>query len=457
MAESHAIKHSLFDKSYKILFVIYAPIAIGTYLYTFFTGARQGFLFLCAGVAAVASFILGLVILILFLLHRDRLPSEQTATIPFLLQPRFLIYYLPVALISFGMTAGLLVARPGILNNVWGSPLQAEVTPIAVLLHARDPYGRPWTETEQTVQGFGKFLLDKPEVTNHYHFKFLDHRNSYGKVVEEFVVKEMKSGTRYFVCLSSEVCEPLSQSFARIAVQAGVEKDQPILINTVATSTEILTRPNHSYRFYPRTIDQAEILAQAARRNNLAKASWVSMDNLYGHQLTGAFRKAFRQAGGEVEEGLYLKPAGTPASWRERVRLSGINSSRVDSLLVGHYEDINRALAALRPSITILLPIGYVDFYRSASGAALRDRTVIGVLPVFRTDKLNFTNIPGTFLYFTLDKLVHTLDVTKHDRKRFHSTWMETTYPPQVAFEKDGDADFRILLRPAEADGGVLR
>src|SRR6185369_7527468 len=152
-----------------------------------------------------------------------------------------------------------------------------------------------------------KFLLDKPEVSNRYHFKFLDHRNSYGKPVEEFVAKEMKSGTRYFVCLSSEVCEPLSHSFARLAHQAGVEKDQPILINTVATSTEILTRPNLSYRFYPRITDQTEILARAARSKNLAKASWVSLDNLYGHQLTGAFRKAFRQSGGDIEEGVYLR------------------------------------------------------------------------------------------------------------------------------------------------------
>ena len=457
MVEAHPVKHSLFDKSYKILFVIYAPIAIGTYLYTFFTGARQSFIFLCAGVAAAASFILGLVILILFLLHRDRLPSEQTASIPFLLQPRFLIYYLPAALLSFGVTAGFLVVRPGTLIEVWGQPVQAEVTPIAVLLHARDPYGRPWTETEQTVQGFGKFLLDKPEVTSRYHFKFFDHHNSYGKTVEEFVAKEMKHGTRYFVCLSSEVCEPLSHSFARLAVRSGVEKDQPILINTVATSTEILTRPNYSYRFYPRSIDQAELLARIARRNKLGKASWVSVDNLYGHQLTAAFSKAFRQAGGEIEDGIYLNPANTTAFWRERVRNSQIDSTRVDALLVGHYEDINGTLAMLRPSITILLPMGYIDFYRSASGAALRDRSVIGILPVFRPDKLNFNNIQGTFLYYTLDKLVHTLDVTGHDRKLFHSTWMETTYPPQVAFERVGDADFRILMRPAEVDRGVLR
>jgi hypothetical protein len=101
--------------------------------------------------------------------------------------------------------------------------------------------------------------------------------------------------------------------------------------------------------------------------------------------------------------------------------------------------------------------MGYVDFYRSASGSALRDRSVIGVLPVFRTDKPRFDNIQGSFLYFTIDKLVHTLDVTEHDRKRFHSAWMDTTYPPQVAFDKAGEADFRILLRPAEADRGVLR
>ena len=139
------------------------------------------------------------------------------------------------------------------------------------------------------------------------------------------------------------------------------------------------------------------------------------------------------------------------------MRLSDINSSRVDALLVGHYEDINRSLAALRPSITILLPMGYVDFYRSAAHTALRDRTVIGVLPVFRTDNLRFDNIQGIFFYFTLDKLIHTLDVSKHDRKRFHAAWMETTYPPQVAFEKAGEADFRILMRPAEVDSGVLR
>lgn len=457
MVEEHPVKRSLFDKSYKVLFLIYAPIAIGTYLYTFFIGARQGYFFLCAGVAAIVSFVLGLVILVLFVYHRDRFATEQRAAIPFLLRPRFLIYYLPVALVSFALTAGLLVARPGILGNVWGSPVQKELTPIVILLHATDPYGRPWSETEQTIQGFGKFLLDKPEVTSRYHFQFFDHHNSYDPAVEEFVVQEMKAGTRYFVCLSSEVCEPLSQAFARLAARAGVERDQPILLNTVAASTEILTRPNHSYRFYPRTVDQAELLARTARRNKLMKASWVSVDNLYGHQMTGAFAKVFRQAGGEMEEGVYLRTAGTPASWVERVRHSEINTARVDCLLVGHYEDINRSLALLLPSTTILLPMGYVDFYNSPSGAILRDRNVIGVLPVFRSDNLKFNNIQGIFLYFTLDKLVHTLDKTGHDRKRFHAAWMETTYPPQIAFEKDGEADFRILLRPAQAEHGALR
>lgn len=457
MGEEDLKKHSLFDKSYKILFMIYAPIAIGTYLYTFFTGARTGFIFLCATAAAAASFVLGIAIFILFLLYRDRVPSEKSAAIPLLLQPRFLIYYLPVALLSCGVTAWLLVARPGVLIGMLGISLQREVTPIAILLHAKDPYGRPWSETEQTVHGFGRLLLDKPEISNKYHFKFFDHHNTYGKSVEEYVAGEMKSGTRYFVCLSSEVCEPLSQSFVRLAARSGVEKDQPILISTLAASTEILTRPNLSYRFYPRTIDQAELLARIARSNKLAKASWVSVDNLYGHQVTGAFRKSFREGGGEVEEGVYLKPAGTPASWLEKVRFSGINTSRVDALLVGHYEDINHSLAALLPSITLLLPMGYVDFYRSASGSALWDRNVIGILPVFRTDQFNSDNIQGSFLYLTLDKLVHALDVTKHDKTRFHSAWMDTTFPPQVAFEKAGEADFRILLRSAIVNRGVMR
>ena len=52
-------RHSLFDKAYKILFLIYAPIALAIYLYQFVTGAKADPLFLIAGACAAISLLLG--------------------------------------------------------------------------------------------------------------------------------------------------------------------------------------------------------------------------------------------------------------------------------------------------------------------------------------------------------------------------------------------------------------
>ncbi|HXV22514.1 MAG TPA: hypothetical protein VD811_16135, partial [Desulfuromonadales bacterium] len=229
---------SLFDKSYKILFIIYAPIALAIYLYQFVTGVKTDAVFLLSGVCAAISFILGVAIVSLAVIRRRELFALDPAGFPFLLRPRFLLYYLPVLLLSFGVSTGYLIGKPGIHATALGKTYRhQDSTNIAILINARDPYNQLLTTSLDTMQGFGLFILYHPEQLTRYNFEFFDHQNRYDQDLQDYIRAEIEAGTRYFVCLSSEVCEPLSQNFAQFASLAGKREESPILITTVAAAT----------------------------------------------------------------------------------------------------------------------------------------------------------------------------------------------------------------------------
>lgn len=459
MSDNHAgplgAKHSFFDKSYKILFIIYAPIAIALYIYQLAADVKTNTIILVSGGCAVMSLLLGMVILGLAALRRRELLANDMPGLPFLLRPRFFMFYLPVLLVSFGISAGYLVTKPGIHRTALGDGYRyRESTNIAILINARDPYNQLLTTSLDTMKGFGLFILNNPEQLTRYNFAFFDHKNRYDENLQKYVRDELAAGTRYFVCISSEVCEPLSQNFARLASPTQGTQRNPILISTVAASSGLLTRPGLSYRFFPRTNDMAEMLTKIVRKENFNRISWVSGGTVYGEQLTNEFRAALRAAGRDIEPGLVLRAGNTPPGWKDRVALSDLRTVRPQAVLIGHSENINLALSALPEETVLLAPVGYVEFLRPLP-IELRKRRIIGLLPAYRSERLDDLSYRGSFLAFTLDKLVHTIEVAQKEHKTFHEVWMETNYPPQVAFERDGEADFKIFLRSSEFGEGV--
>ena len=97
--------HGLITKSYKVLFVIYAPIALVTILLQAFSNSSLPYLFIAALIASAVSVVIAGVMWFLFLKHRSQVSEQRETGLPYLIRHQFIMLYLPVTFLSMGFCA----------------------------------------------------------------------------------------------------------------------------------------------------------------------------------------------------------------------------------------------------------------------------------------------------------------------------------------------------------------
>jgi hypothetical protein len=97
--------HGLITRSYQILFVIYAPIALITILLQAFGNSSLPYLFISALIASAVSFVIAGIMWFLFIKYRSQVGEQHETGLPYLIRHQFMLLYLPVAFLSMGFCA----------------------------------------------------------------------------------------------------------------------------------------------------------------------------------------------------------------------------------------------------------------------------------------------------------------------------------------------------------------
>jgi len=118
------------------------------------------------------------------------------------------------------------------------------------------------------ASGLGDGLRDfvkkiNSELSEQYEIVFIDNYN-YNSAIPH-IKKELRLGTRYFVSTISKFSIRFSKEFEGLA--NGANNQSAILINTISGSTEIKTKINKVYNFYPTSEMEISALLDYTKTN----------------------------------------------------------------------------------------------------------------------------------------------------------------------------------------------
>ena len=167
-----AKKEGLIHRSYQVLFIIYAPIALISIFLKFFSDQYSNYLFIFALLASVASLVIAIVMWVLFWQNRQLVEQERSANLPYLIRHQFILLYLPIAFSAMGLSAFFVYDK--YVKIVEQQTLEAP-TNITLLLPIKTPLGQALADTQQLKQGLGAYFLNTAELSERYHFDILDH------------------------------------------------------------------------------------------------------------------------------------------------------------------------------------------------------------------------------------------------------------------------------------------
>lgn len=442
---------SFMDKTYKTLFIIYAPVAVVTFVMKLYTDANMSYFKLTVLGVAGGSILLAIAILITFVLNRNVLREDREVSVPYILRHKFLVLYIFIMLVSFVLSIFYLMEYEESRVHCTQDP--AELIEIVALIPITNDLAQPWESTRELVQGLSWFFVDHPSVSRRFHVSFIDHKNKYSENLKQVVAEEIEQGVRYFVCIYSPACTPLSRQFQRIVEASGRKGRVPVLIVTATATSELDTMRDGVYRFSPRNQELIYELVQIGKSRAKKRASYIAIDDSFGRNAVSLFIEMWNSDGREIIPGIYLNPTLSKKNARLKIEKHFSAIADVEVVLVAHTENITDGLLSIQGDPEFLITPGYQkDYIKSLNNnvGVIRSGKWFSVESEYKQEGIMTDKIGLDFFYLTLDKLTHTIMETKGDPAKFHARWMSTDYPPILNFERASDADFKVGLEPLD-------
>jgi len=429
-------------KSYQLLFILYAPVAIISIVVQFLSTSYISYIYLIALSTAGFSIIIGIIMCIQFWRYRGVINRDKEAHIPYMVRHRFMIMYIPIVIISLLISSYYIFDQS--VNKVEFYKGQQH-TRIVLLFPLRNELGVKFEDTDEISLGLGTFLTRLPEYGNAYHLTLFDHKNKFNLALEKEVVAKINEGTRYFVCAYSDVCTSLANRFDALLEQATYDT-RPILITTLSSSMELPLEKNKFYRFFVRNQEEARILALNAYTKGIRKATFIATQDAYGYDAAREFTEAWKDLGGKLLEGVYIDPDLSDKVVANKIRNSPLMTLKGAAVFVAHYQNINQSLQLLDIGTHYLLSANYQQNVIAQLAENIPHKQLIFALPSYKAVDKKLKNTAAAFVYMTLSKLVHADIQMQEDKTTFHTAWHQADYPAFLEFRTAGVADFRVAM-----------
>ena len=446
----------LVDQSYKILFILYAPIGVITFLIKAYIKLDIDYLPLTAVITSLLSVVIAVVIVVTGFFSREKLRQDPELHIPLILRHRFLILYVLMAVISLNISLFYVYQKYREDVHLIASSQQGAVE-IVALVHITNELGKYWQDTQQLMQGLGMFVMNKPQMTERYHFSFFDHKNRFDDALKARVVKEIKLGVNYFICTASAACSPLAEQFDTLSKLARPKGQRPVLIITATATSALKTKSHQVYRFYPRNQETVALLVKMAKKRGFKEASYIAINDANGRDAVNLFIDQWGGEGREIVPGLYLDPLLSERRAAEKIDAFFSQIEAPEVVFVAHYKNITDGLLTLDDKTTLLVTASFLDkFSNDRLDKVIQSDRWISVMPDYKDQQALFDQLPPSFFYLTLDKLTNAIDQAQGNPEAFHSAWMASDYPAVLNFERDGEADFKIHMKPRSYRQGTM-
>jgi len=459
-------KPNIVEKSYKLLFVIYAPIALLSYVINAVGGFKISFLSIFLICVSVLSAVLALLLIIRYAFKRSEIINtpDSNRNAPFLFRHDFLIPFIFISITSFSVLS-LLIYSGAVKELTYHKKViatKSENTTIVLILGLSDQNiidSKPsinntfYDYGASEIQALSMYQRFSPSHGNHFDFDLIDHQMKYSEELEMEIVQLMKKGVIYFVCTTSSISVPLSRKFEQLISKSGTTS-KPILICTNASSPEVQTKSNSVYRFFIRSSEQTKLLVKKSISLNLKTINFIAINNEYGKGSIESFDKSWSEKGNLSISGIYLDPIFSEERIIEEIKTSNILSNNPDAIYIPadgvKLQAIIKAIADFSDDIVLLSSAAMtVKHDQLAIKDILLRKKWFTVAPKTKAEEEIFSyNIYTSFLYMSIIKLTKTIEKMDEDPDlSFHDEWTKTESPRLLDFEYDKKGDFIIHSR----------
>ena len=433
------------DKTYKLFFIIYAPIALGGVFLKLYGDVQSSYLQVLTLSLCVASIVFSIGIIFSYLHHKKMLWKTVEKNIPYILRHEFLVVHMITTIFSFSALA---------YYGSWGEGLVAQLSGVAqreratLTILAQLPRENSAINDGDisTLNGLTQWMARHIAVNQSLRLDLLDHNDQFSPELEEELIQLINMGRQYIICIGSPACVPLSKKFEEIIAKTDYS-NPPILITTYAYG-QVSTREGVSYRFSPNSLNEVQALVKAAlSKPDSRQASFITSDNEFGANAAEVLMQEWRSPERSILPGIYVDSRADEQRVEDFVSGTGMLSNPPDALFVATGTDINDVLMEIaRLTDTDFL---FSSVYPASLIKALINRGVAATR-IYRAE-LDF--ISGAWpwrpehngealLYLTLDKLRHVLIKTRGDASLFHEAWMTSDTPQGVKYERSANTDF---------------
>ncbi len=462
-------KPNIIEKSYKLLFVIYAPVALLGYIINAIGGFKMSFLTIFLLLVTALSVIIALILIVRYTMLRGKIISmpDVNKNAPYFFRHDFLIPFIFISVTSFTILSFL--AYNGVINEfankieIIETNHKDEKPRILLLLGLSNTNNFQETPTLQNtlldygaseIQGLSFYRRYSKEHGNNYHFQIVDHGQKYSSKMENTIKEALKDGVRYFICTTSSISVPLSRKFEQLIAETNASDNNPILICTNSGSPEVETKANFVYRFYPRSEDEAIVLAEKGNQMHFEKIVYIAINDEYGKGAVSSFEKEWRKNGHILSDGIYLDPALSEENILNKIKNSNLLKQEPDAIFIANsgssLQSTIRAISDFPDDIAILGTTGLsVKFTQAPIKHILNKKQWYTCVPDSKSkDDIISFDLNTSFLYMSIDKLTNAIESVKQNPETtIHDELTRQDFPILLNFDYDKHGDFNIDLR----------
>ena len=305
------------------------------------------------------------------------------------------------------------------------------------------------------LKGIALYLRIYPEKMDEFDFSIIRHGGDFDEKFKQEVIKEVKMGTRYFVCVQSKIMVPLSEEIEHM-FDTLPGNPEPIFVGTVSSSPEIRTKKNSLYRFFLRSTDEVEVLTKKVKDLDIRSASYIAIHNKFGE---GGAREFKNRLDNDVEflDGLFFEEDMDPGNLEFEVEHSNLAKKRPEAVyVIAENRQAVNALIALRTldyRPKLFLTGGFLSEYiLDHYSDVLNEFEWYIAQPFFDADNEFYEqDIIAVFVYLTTERLVNVIEATKGDHHLFDQKWGESKFPQHLDFEDIGNGDTKFKMRVLES------
>lgn len=308
-----------------------------------------------------------------------------------------------------------------------------------------------YQDGKRQAYGYIDLIEKNPEILKKYDIVFRNHGMDETKAIK-IVTDELKNGTNYFISTMSHISERLSRDFESLIDQnRDTGLDKPKLIVTVSSSSKIKVMPNSVYRFYIRSNEESSLLANYAIKQGVnERLVAIVVDDNYGRRAQEVFNDNY---GKPFDITIPLSISWTKDKIRSEISKRVASNGVVNTFFIVHYgnglDNIVSSISELELPGNFLIshPITVDEWYMPVE-EILNSRDWVTCYPEAADGGIYASeDIIRDFVYFSVHRLIKTIEETTYSKSSFDSAWKNSNEPQRIKYKINSEGDSEIKLK----------